>query len=222
VAIGVNAGAVATGQGNTFVGTSSGLAVTTGSRNLLLGYDAGRAITSGSNNTVLGDFSGSSSLSNNLVLAAGTTIKLQVNENGAVGFGITPSYGNSGQVLTSSGTGAAPTWVTPQVQPLTTLTTLTTTSTALTTLLSVPVATTRAVFINIAVSDATGGNYHTDSYQIVTDGTTTDDQLIAGARLGTNPYSLSSAVTAGNLVISVTSASTNSTKYVGSYQTFAV
>lgn len=102
------------------------------------------------------------------------------------------------------------------------LTTLTTTSTAATTLLSLATATTRAVLINIAVTDVTGGKYHTDTWQIVTDGATTNDHLIAGARLGTNPYSLSSAVTAGNLVISVTAASANSTKYVGSYQTFAV
>ena len=102
------------------------------------------------------------------------------------------------------------------------LTPLTTTSTASTTLLSLSATTTRAVFIDVSVSDATGGNYHTDSYQVVTDGAATDDQQIAGARIGTNPYTLTSAVVGADLVISVTSASSNSTKYVGFYQTIAV
>ena len=49
------------------------------------------------------------------------TIQLQVNgstpsvtlaANGALGVGSTPGYGTSGQLLTSSGTGSAPTWTT--------------------------------------------------------------------------------------------------------------
>ena len=204
---------------NVVIGCSAGEQISTGSTNVFIGNTAGDAVTTGSSNTIIGDIAGSTTLANNLILAAGTTIKLQVNENGAVGVGSTPSYGTAGQVLQSAGTAAAPTWTTPVWQPLTTLTT---TSTTATTLLSVPVASTRAVFIDISVSDVTGGNYHTDSYQVVTDGTVTDDQQIAGARIGTNPYTLTSAVVGANLVISVTSSSANSTKYVGSYQTIAV
>jgi hypothetical protein len=102
------------------------------------------------------------------------------------------------------------------------LTTLTLTSTTSTTLLSVPAATFRGVFINLSVSDTTGGNFHTDTLQVNHNGTTANLQVISGARMGTSPYTASAAITAGNLVVSVTSASTNSTKYVGSYQTFAI
>jgi hypothetical protein len=49
-----------------------------------------------------------------VVLADGAgNIKLQVNENGAVGVGTTPTYGTAGQLLTSSGTGSAPQWTNP-------------------------------------------------------------------------------------------------------------
>jgi hypothetical protein len=102
------------------------------------------------------------------------------------------------------------------------LTTLTLTSTTSTTLLSVPAATFRGVTINVSVSDATGGNFYTDTLQVNHNGTTANLQVIGGARIGAAPYTASAAVTAGNLVVSVTSASANSTKYVGSYQTFAI
>lgn len=50
----------------------------------------------------------------NLVLQTnGTTTALTINTAQAVGVGTSPSYGTSGQVLTSSGSAAAPTWVTP-------------------------------------------------------------------------------------------------------------
>jgi len=102
------------------------------------------------------------------------------------------------------------------------LTTLTLTSTASTTLLSVPVASFRGVVIDVSVSDVTGGNFYTDTLQVNHNGTTANLQVIGGARIGTAPYTASAAVTAGNLVVSVTSVSTNSTKYVGNYMTFAI
>ena len=109
------------------------------------------------------------------------------------------------------------------VAPITlSLTTLTTTSTASTTLLSVPVASFRGVLINVSVSDVTGGKFHTDTLQVNHDGTTANVQLIGGAHSGAAPYTASAAITAGNLVVSVTSATTNSTKYVGNYMTFAI
>lgn len=47
---------------------------------------------------------------------AGGNVKLGANVTatsaGALGFGGTPAYGTSGQVLTSGGAGAAPTWQT--------------------------------------------------------------------------------------------------------------
>lgn len=39
--------------------------------------------------------------------------RLSLNGNGAIGVGSSPSYGTSGQVLTSQGSGAAPAWATP-------------------------------------------------------------------------------------------------------------
>jgi hypothetical protein len=102
-----------TGSQSTAVGFGAGQNVS-GNANTLIGYNAGNNITTGTTNTIVGSYAGTTTLSNNLVLAAGSTIKLQVNENGAVGVGSTPSYGTSGQVLTSAGTGGAPTWSTPQ------------------------------------------------------------------------------------------------------------
>ena len=110
IAIGNNALTLATGTTNVAIGASAGSAVTTGTTNLLVGNTAGDAITTGSNNTIIGDIAGSTTLANNLILAAGTTIKLQVNENGAVGVGTTPGYGTAGQVLKSAGSAAAPAW----------------------------------------------------------------------------------------------------------------
>ena len=42
----------------------------------------------------------------------GTTPSITLAANGSIGVGSTPGYGTSGQVLTSGGTGAAPTWAT--------------------------------------------------------------------------------------------------------------
>jgi len=47
---------------------------------------------------------------------AGTTA-LTVNTSGAIGVGTSPSYGTSGQVLTSAGSAAAPTWSTVSASP---------------------------------------------------------------------------------------------------------
>lgn len=43
---------------------------------------------------------------------------LTLNNTGAVGFGSSLSYGTSGQVLTSAGSGSAPTWTTPSAGAL--------------------------------------------------------------------------------------------------------
>ena len=54
-----------------------------------------------------GDTSGALQLQVN-----GTTPSVTLAANGSIGVGSTPGYGTSGQVLTSSGTGSAPTWAT--------------------------------------------------------------------------------------------------------------
>ena len=47
----------------------------------------------------------------------GTTPSVTLAANGAIGVGSTPGYGTSGQVLTSAGSAAAPTWSTLSVRP---------------------------------------------------------------------------------------------------------
>jgi hypothetical protein len=101
-----------TATNNVVIGCSAGEQIATGSTNVFIGNTAGDGVTTGSNNTIIGDIAGSTTLADNLILAAGTTIKLQVNENGAVGVSNPPQYGTAGQTLQSSGTGGAPTWVT--------------------------------------------------------------------------------------------------------------
>jgi hypothetical protein len=55
----------------------------------------------------------------NLVLQVnGTTPSVSLAANGAIGVGSTPGYGTSGQVLTSAGSAAAPTWATPASTPV--------------------------------------------------------------------------------------------------------
>jgi len=57
-------------------------------------------------------------LTGNLVLQTNaTTTALTLSTTGAIGVGTSPSYGAAGQVLTSAGSGAAPTWSTTVVSP---------------------------------------------------------------------------------------------------------
>ena len=52
-----------------------------------------------------------------LALQTNGTTALTINASQAVGFGSTPTYGTSGQVLTSGGSSASPTWSTVAVTP---------------------------------------------------------------------------------------------------------
>ena len=103
---------VTTGSENTLFGFNAGGALTIGGQNILIGSQAGDLITTGSGNTVIGDVSGAASLTNNLILAADTTIKFQANESGAWSPDGT-NYGAAGQILTSQGDGGVPTWSDP-------------------------------------------------------------------------------------------------------------
>jgi hypothetical protein len=67
----------------------------------------------------------------NLVLQVnGTTPSLTLNTSGAHGVGASPSYGTSGQVLTSAGSSASPTWTTPSSGAMTLISTQTASSSA--------------------------------------------------------------------------------------------
>jgi hypothetical protein len=222
VGIGSGSAAKATGNSNTAVGASAGSEISSGASNTFVGNGAGRTITTGSNNTIIGRYTGGGdpALSNNVVISAGASdIKLVINDTDAVSFGGLSNFGTADQILVSGGSGAAPTWVTPIWQNLTPLTT---TSTASTTLLSISATAFRGGVINLSVSDATSGNFHTDTLQFVNDGGFTNLQTIGGAHIGPNPYGVAVTQVGSNIVVSVNSASTNSTKYVGNYMTFAI
>jgi len=51
--------------------------------------------------------------SNTVAITTGGTNAITINSTQALGLGSSPSYGTSGQVLTSSGSGSAATWTTP-------------------------------------------------------------------------------------------------------------
>lgn len=73
-------------------------------------------ITAGTTSTTSIVFTGD--LTGTLVLQTNaSTTALTLSTTGAIGVGTTPSYGVSGQVLTSAGSGAAPTWTTTVVSP---------------------------------------------------------------------------------------------------------
>jgi hypothetical protein len=106
------------GSNHTLVGNNAGATLGVSSSNTLIGNSAGVNLTTGSCNTLVGSYGGTATLSNNVVLSDGAgNIKLQVNENGAVGVGTTPGYGTAGQILVSNGTGSAPTWTTSAALP---------------------------------------------------------------------------------------------------------
>ena len=63
--------------------------------------------TSGTALVSSGDTSGTLQLQIN-----GTTTAVTLNTSGAFGVGSSPSYGTTGQLLTSSGSGSSPTWTT--------------------------------------------------------------------------------------------------------------
>jgi hypothetical protein len=60
----------------------------------------------------------------------GTTPSVTLAANGSIGVGSSPAYGTSGQVLTSAGTGSAPTWTTPSAGAVSLLATVTASSSA--------------------------------------------------------------------------------------------
>jgi len=70
------------------------------------GTSAGTALVS------TGDTTGALQLQIN-----GTTPSITLAANGSIGVGSTPGYGTNGQVLTSAGSAAAPTWTTPSAAP---------------------------------------------------------------------------------------------------------
>ena len=111
--IGSGAGTVSTtGSNNIAVGSQALSAQTTGACNIAIGNLAGLNLTTECNNVILGPTPGEAGCNNNVFIASGSgAVRLRFNENGAFGIGGT-AYGTNGQVLTSGGPGAAPSWTT--------------------------------------------------------------------------------------------------------------
>jgi len=107
---------VTTGSNNFAGGVLAGDGLTSGSTNTFLGYTSGRLVTTGGQNTIIGAYGGTTTLANNVVLSDGAgTIRFQSNSSGAISLGAGGAYGTAGQVLTSGGTAAAPSWTTLSV-----------------------------------------------------------------------------------------------------------
>ncbi len=101
-----------TNTGGTALGYAA-LTLATGSNNTAVGNNAGAAITTGSSNTLIGQYQGTTTLTGACVVSDGAAnIRLFTNSSGAFSFDGT-NFGTAGDVLTSNGTGARPTWNTP-------------------------------------------------------------------------------------------------------------
>jgi hypothetical protein len=70
-----------TGSRNTAVGVGALNKITT-SDNIAIGYNAGESITTGSNNTIIGSLVGTTTLSDTVLIAAGTTERVKVDSTG--------------------------------------------------------------------------------------------------------------------------------------------
>lgn len=111
-AIGKNALYSSYAQNNTAVGDTALYSLSSGENNVAVGKNAGSSLTTGSNNTVIGNHAGEAGLANTVIIAAGTTQRLRINNSGAYAFDSTNTYGAVGQVLVSGGDAAAPSWQT--------------------------------------------------------------------------------------------------------------
>jgi hypothetical protein len=86
-AVGYAALGNATGARNTALGSEAGYGTTTGNDNIFIGRQAGLSVTTGGSNTIIGSVAGSTTLSNTIILAAGTTERIRVDASGNVGIG---------------------------------------------------------------------------------------------------------------------------------------
>jgi hypothetical protein len=103
---------ISTGTQSTAIGYNA-LNAATGGGNTAVGNNAGGSITTGTNNTLVGQYAGTTTLTGACVLSDGAgNIRLFTNSSGAVSVDGT-NFGTAGQVLTSNGSAAVPTWTSP-------------------------------------------------------------------------------------------------------------
>jgi hypothetical protein len=109
--VGGGAGCALTdGTVNVAVGFGSFSGATTAFANAVFGICAGCAYTTESGNAILGGYYGDAGDTNTVTLADGAgNLKAKFDSNGALSFDGT-TFGAFGQVLTSNGSGAKPTW----------------------------------------------------------------------------------------------------------------
>ena len=97
--------------GNALLGYQAGNNAPNGNKNTILGYKAGPSIVNGSGNIIIGaNADAASDVSNEAIIGSNTITTTRL--YGALAVGGT-SKGTSGQVLTSNGSGSAPSWATP-------------------------------------------------------------------------------------------------------------
>jgi len=103
----------------TFIGAGSipalEVGVSTGNGAVYLGSSNTRISANG---TSLG-LVASTTTSSLIQFGIGPSGQITFNANSAIGIGVTPSYGTSGQVLTSGGSSGSPTWTTPSTGTVT-------------------------------------------------------------------------------------------------------
>jgi hypothetical protein len=233
VAIGTCSGcSLSSGQFNTYVGSGAGVVSTTGSNNISLGSQSLSALTTGSgniaignlaglglttecNNVILGPATGEVGCNNNVFIASGDgTVRLRFNQNGALGIA-GASFGTNGQVLTSAGPGAAPTW--------TTIGGGTVTSVTGTAPIAVTAGTTPVVSIAAASTTGTGAVQLYDNVDSTSttlaltaaQGKVLQDQITGLVLAGTVELAGTIDASVGGIVLSVTSVGTSDGYVVG-------
>lgn len=97
---------------NVLLGYSAGNNITTGGENVVVGASAGSTLTEGRNNVIIGNAAEPSSATVNHEITLGNSSHTKTRLYGALALGGS-SVGTSGQILTSNGSGSAPSWSTP-------------------------------------------------------------------------------------------------------------
>ena len=102
---------------NTALGTSA-LFLTTGDSNIAIGRNSGSSLTTGSNNTIIGSVAGTAGLSDTVIIAAGSTERMRIDNVGAMSVpakilvgGPTSSAGAFGLQIFGDATTLAPSTV---------------------------------------------------------------------------------------------------------------
>lgn len=118
IGIGSNAlGFVDSGVANVGIATYAGYDITTGSSNVFIGYNTGRGITTGAGNTIIGAGIGSlaAGLTDTVIIAAGATKRLEIDQTGVVQLHQTAAFAANGTVATTL-TAVGPTGANTTVQ----------------------------------------------------------------------------------------------------------